>query len=168
VAQESSSNALVLAVFSSEEDRTALGEIFGGLGWSLRAATTVTEARSLLNRSFIGAVICESSFPDGNGWTDLLAVIQDLIEPPPLIVADRLADERLWAEVLNLGGYDLLAKPFQAREVLDSVSTACRWRENRDRAIAARLRSKPAARRGGPTAKNRPGCGSRRRVREER
>jgi DNA-binding response OmpR family regulator len=40
-----------------------------------------------------------------------------------------LADERLWAEVLNLGAYDLLAKPFDVREVLHAVTTACRRRE---------------------------------------
>ena len=43
---------------------------------------------------------------------------------PPLIVADHLGDERLWAEVLNLGCYDLLLKPFEAKEVLRVVSAA--------------------------------------------
>lgn len=46
-------------------------------------------------------------------------------QPPKLIVASRLADERLWAEVLNLGGYDLLVKPFVADEVQRVVSLAC-------------------------------------------
>ncbi len=31
----------------------------------------------------------------------------------PLIVTDRLANEALWSEVLNLGGYDVVAKPFE-------------------------------------------------------
>jgi len=57
---------------------------------------------------------------------------------PPLIVAHRLADEYLWAEVLNLGGYDLLATPFDQKQVLYAVSAACRWRESEERAIAAR------------------------------
>jgi len=38
--------------------------------------------------------------------------------PPLLIVTSRLADERLWAEVLNLGAHDVLAKPFNAEEVV--------------------------------------------------
>jgi hypothetical protein len=41
-----------------------------------------------------------------------------------MIVTSRLADERLWAEVLNLGGYHLLAKPFDASEVVRVVGTA--------------------------------------------
>jgi hypothetical protein len=32
-------------------------------------------------------------------------------------VTFRTADERLWAEVLNLGGYGVLAQPFDANEV---------------------------------------------------
>jgi hypothetical protein len=33
-------------------------------------------------------------------------------------VTSRLADERLWAEALNLGAWDVLAKPFDADEVI--------------------------------------------------
>jgi hypothetical protein len=33
-------------------------------------------------------------------------------------VISRLADEYLWAEVLNLGGHDVLAKPLRQAEVL--------------------------------------------------
>jgi hypothetical protein len=35
-------------------------------------------------------------------------------------------DARLWAEVLNLGGYDLLAKRFDASEVNRAVDSALR------------------------------------------
>jgi DNA-binding response OmpR family regulator len=70
--------------------------------------------------------------------------------PPPLIVSDRLADEQLWAEVLSLGGYDLLMKPFDAKEVHHAVSTACRRAEHvmaiaklRNRAISANSDSLP-------------------------
>jgi len=41
-----------------------------------------------------------------------------------LIVASRLADDRLWAEALNLGAWDVLAKPFDRREVFRSVKSA--------------------------------------------
>jgi DNA-binding response OmpR family regulator len=62
------------------------------------------------------AVISDCSMPDGRNWKDLLAELQIFPDPPPLIVTSRLADERLWAEVLNMGGYDLLLQPFDAKE----------------------------------------------------
>jgi hypothetical protein len=54
---------------------------------------------------------------------------------PLLIVASRLADEYLWAEVLNLGGHDVLAKPFQGAEVQWVLESAWRiWTNRKKRA----------------------------------
>ena len=71
-------------------------------------------------------VICERDLPFGS-WKDLLQEIQTLPDPPLLIVTSRLADEGLWAEALNLGAYDVLAKPFDRKEVTRVVSLAWRW-----------------------------------------
>ena len=46
--------------------------------------------------------------------------------PPALIVTSRLADERLWAEVLNLGAFDLLSKPFDFDEATRIIPVAIR------------------------------------------
>ncbi|MCL5744434.1 MAG: hypothetical protein M1541_11000 [Acidobacteria bacterium] len=40
------------------------------------------------------------------------------------IVTSRLADDALWAEVLNVDGYDLLLKPFRGEEVVRMVNAA--------------------------------------------
>jgi DNA-binding response OmpR family regulator len=59
-------------------------------------------------------------------WKDVLEQVTILPDPPPLIVASRLADERLWAETLNLGAFDVLAKPFDRTEAIRVVGAA--WR----------------------------------------
>jgi DNA-binding response OmpR family regulator len=59
-----------------------------------------------------------------------------LPNPPLLIVTSRLADERLWAEALNLGAYDVLAKPFDKREVIRTVTAAWLHWANRSSAWA--------------------------------
>jgi hypothetical protein len=53
---------------------------------------------------------------------------QAVIKPdsPPLIVTSRLADNRLWAEALNLSVYDVMAKPFDRAETMRVVDAA--WR----------------------------------------
>jgi hypothetical protein len=43
-----------------------------------------------------------------------------------LVVASQLADGSLWAVVLNLGGYDVLAEPFEAAEVNRTLDSALR------------------------------------------
>jgi DNA-binding response OmpR family regulator len=60
-----------------------------------------------------------------------LAATRQLPHAPRLIVTDRLADEHLWAEVLNLGGHDVLGQPFQVDELLWVLGSAWRYGEDR-------------------------------------
>ena len=57
----------------------------------------------------IGVVICERDLSPGS-WVDMLKEGRLLPNAPSLIVTSRLADDKLWAEALNLGAYDVLAK----------------------------------------------------------
>jgi DNA-binding response OmpR family regulator len=77
-------------------------------------------ALPVLRQHDISVVLCERELKSGK-WTELLDHIKDLSHPPSLIVTSRLADERLWAEALNLGAWDVLTKPFDRMEVLRSV-----------------------------------------------
>src|SRR5215470_18641048 len=76
-----------------------------------------------LKDSRISVVICEALLPDGS-WKDLLEYIRRVRASSVLVVTSKLADESLWAEVLNLGGYDVLAQPFDREEVTRVVSSA--------------------------------------------
>lgn len=129
MAEKPITDQIVLAVFPAEEDRTALATIFAGSNRNLRFTGTLPQTETVLSKSVVRVVISEGRVSDDYCWKDLLLELQKMEHPPPLIVADRLADERLWADVLNLGGYDLLANPFDAREVLHVVTTVCRRSE---------------------------------------
>ena len=110
----------VLLVSPHEEDFLSLREILRNSATVLRLAHNLGEARQAIDAAPPAAVI-----GDCHGWKDLLQLIQGMPSPPPLIVADRFANERLWGEVLNLGGYDLLTKPFAREEVLHVLELAC-------------------------------------------
>jgi DNA-binding NtrC family response regulator len=58
-----------------------------------------------------------------------------------LIVTSRLADDRLWAEALNLGAYDVIAKPFDASEVVRIAGLACAHWNQRESGQAAVMHS---------------------------
>ena len=68
-------------------------------------------------------IFCDHSVEDGT-WQDLLNRVSAIAGPPLVVVTSRLADDHLWAEVLNVGGWDVLAKPFREREVLHVLDTA--------------------------------------------
>jgi DNA-binding response OmpR family regulator len=133
---------VALSVTPSADEHVELHSIFSHSRWQLYSARTFFEALAMLSDSRIGVVMSESAFPDGHSWKDLLEEIEKMSNPPSLVVTSRLADDRLWAEVLNLGGYDLLMKPFDAAEVFRTVSLA--WMSWKNRWKSAALEPKPA------------------------
>jgi hypothetical protein len=69
-------------------------------------------------------VICEDGLPNG-GWKPLLKYLDKMENRPSLVICSRLADERLWAEVLNLGAFDLLlGAPFETEEAFRVTQSA--------------------------------------------
>ena len=147
MARSSVAGQTILAVFPVGEDRTALDRIFGQADWQVQFAGSLEEAQAARNGRAVAVVLSETCLPDGHTWKDLLHDLQSMQDPPPLVVADRLADDRLWAEVLNLGGYDLLMTPFDAREVLRTVSLAGGLRNDRPgtaTTLPVPLKSEPA------------------------
>jgi|SRR5581483_5596052 len=135
----------VLVALDSREEVAALQRILYGEDWRLQFAGAFPETEAALRASPFGIVICSRRYQDGHGWKDLLQGIQGMSIPPQLIVADRLADEALWAEVLNLGGYDLLMTPFEPEEVRRVVSMAWDSRERElERAVPSSKLTKPA------------------------
>ncbi|HUA60473.1 MAG TPA: hypothetical protein VML19_17050 [Verrucomicrobiae bacterium] len=68
---------------------------------------------------------------------EMLHYVQSRPNPPLLIVTSRLADDRLWAEALNLGAWDVVGKPLVASEVVRSIEPAFRRRQWQRRPIEA-------------------------------
>lgn len=113
VATETNERATLQAILQSAECRTFV-------------CARCRDAVDLIQ--FASVVICEDTLPDGS-WRDVLRTVQAFGRSPALIVTSRLADNRLWAEVLNLGGHDVLAQPLRAQEVMWAVRSAYRhWR----------------------------------------
>ena len=117
----------VLAILAQEEDQSSLRCMFTGSSWDLQSVRTLEEARTVMDHSLVDVVISDCKLPDGHCWKDLLREREGVPPAPPIIVASRLADDSVWADVLHFGGYDLVLKPFDAREVFATVSQA--WRQ---------------------------------------
>jgi DNA-binding response OmpR family regulator len=112
----------VLVVSSDQQVQTALAQILSNR-CRLRRAGGRRDALSQVRRFQPWVVVCDQHLRDGD-WRDLLNDLQSESPAPPLVVSSRLADDRLWAEVLNLGGYDLLTNPFAPAEVSRVVNLA--------------------------------------------
>ena len=121
----------MLLISSSREDHVSLRRILSRDRWKVHEARSYREAMSALCADRMPVVICESSLPDGN-WKDVLGQVAPMADAPRLIVTSFHADDRLWAEVLNMGGFDVLLKPLDESEVLRVVDLAWRnWEDER-------------------------------------
>lgn len=129
-----------LLISAHSDDQVVLHELFNRFNWHLKSVPTCREALTCLSGSDIAVVICEQDceqdLPDGD-WKLVLNRLNCLLAPPNLIVTSRLAGDGLWSEVLNLGGYDVLAQPFDCQEVHRVVFLAWHARKRRAEAQAA-------------------------------
>jgi len=127
----------VLCVSPFDDDHQKLGYIFSQSKWQLSHAFSCDEAvDSVLSQPF-PVLICEKDLA-GQCWRSMLRRLRFLaLNPEPrLVVSARLADDQLWSEVLNLGGYNVLEKPFDKQEVFWVVSHAwLDWKSERDRTL---------------------------------
>lgn len=106
----------LLAVTPHPEDHASLERMLGRKRFTIFRAPCFSEALRTLAHDKPQVVVCERDLPDGD-WKDLFREMGRLRNPPPFIVTSSHADEALWAEVLNFGGYDVLVKPFDSEEV---------------------------------------------------
>jgi len=116
-------NVRILAVSPQDNDLAVLSRILSHSAWTYVTASTVAEAARHLTSSHFHVVLAERRLGDGD-WKRILELTSRMTEPAQLIVLSRDGDERLWAEVLNLGAWDVLIKPFHPKEVFRTIHAA--------------------------------------------
>ncbi len=125
--------AAVLVVSPFEDDHDSLRSVLSRSNYRVHRARNCREALAFLHDNPMPVLICERCLPDGN-WKDIWNAICTTVHPPRVIVSSLQADDRLWAEVLNLGAHDVLTKPFDPKEVSRVAFLAWRhWKDDRER-----------------------------------
>jgi len=113
-----------LLISTYQKDHEILDSVFRERGWTLYSARSTTCASAILQQNPGIRVVFTEQDLSGEGWKDVLGLVSGMADPPPLIVVSSVADDRLWAEALNLGAYDVLAKPFDAEELVRVLQSA--------------------------------------------
>lgn len=113
----------ILLISQYREDGDFLREVLTKFACPLETTDSWQKAKTVIQYHVLSVVLTESELPDGT-WRDVLSSLNQVPHPPLLIVVSRLADERLWADVLNRCGFDVLAKPFARDEVTRVIGHA--------------------------------------------
>ena len=129
----------LLIITSDDQERSALKRVLDRSNWLCLYARTVQEGIDALAATACGVVVTAHQLHGGCCWKDVLDVTRECPGEPRLIVTCPQPDGPLWAEVLNLGGYDLLIQPFDKREVFQVLTTAWLswWRSYQATAITS-------------------------------
>ena len=114
---------LVLFISPSSEDAVALSQMLARASIPFDHAESLKKAAPKLQKGIVGAVLTEARLPDGN-WEDVLRLVRESESGAAVVVTDKLADARFWADVLEFGAYDLLPKPFSCGEVQRILANA--------------------------------------------
>lgn len=103
-----------------EQDHVFMRNLFSKTNWFLDQSHSLQEARVLLEQASIPLIMVAADLP-GFDLNEFLAAVHLLPKPPFVFMIGK---DDLWAEVLNLGAYDLLSRPLDQQEVLQAVSLA--------------------------------------------
>jgi DNA-binding NtrC family response regulator len=131
----------VLLISPDSRDHTLIRHVFNRSNWVLHECRTVEEGLRFLAHHPVPVVITEERLGSAD-WKAILSAVSNSARPPKVIVTSHHAEPSLWAEVINLGGYDVLAKPWNERELFHAISQAwLAWKHEAER--PARIAAQP-------------------------
>lgn len=117
-------NRCVLYLASSRELLGEVARTLQSAALDVHHAVGLAEALAMLRRNMYSAILTEACLRDAT-WREVLAHTHRTGLRCAVVVTDRLADDELWAEVLEAGAYDLLAQPLDEGEVRRVLASAC-------------------------------------------
>jgi len=118
------------------ECRLPLVDALESCGIEVLSVGDCNEARRMLeSQPAVQVVVTDTALPDGD-WRRVLEIVRQSSPNVEVIVRSRLADPKLWLDVLEQGGYDVLVEPYQCADVQRIVEGAAAKRYMRSHAQA--------------------------------
>ena len=133
---ENHGNVRILAVVSSGIE----GQIQRHLSSPDMSAVFVSRAEELghlvRNGEVYEVALLPATLPEGIDWWTIWGELAHLTRRPAILVYAHSANFHLWAEVLDAGGYDVVAEPF-TREMLREAVLRAAWSFDQKRDVGS-------------------------------
>ncbi len=108
----------------AQERRSTLVNALETCGFDVLPACDCNEARRMLEtQPLVQVVVTDARLHDGD-WRRVLEIVARGRRKIEVIVCSRLGDPKMWLDVLEEGGYDVLVEPFEHEEVQRIVEAA--------------------------------------------
>lgn len=116
-------NAKVLLVMPPPR-RENLLRLLEESGLEVYLAGSFQEARRKLSGAQSYDLLCVDAELQDGSWKEVLQSALDSRKTCETLVCSRCGDERLWAEVIQCGAYDLIPEPYDEREIARIIQSA--------------------------------------------
>lgn len=113
----------VLVASDDRSEWSSVRDLLSDGGYTLVRAANFREFERALRELPVAVVIAEEHAL-GHGWREFATRLSGEERRPLLIVCSKDADEDLWLDVLDNGGFDVFAKPLPPRLFRDRVEAA--------------------------------------------
>ena len=108
----------------ARERRLPLLDVLESCSIEVLPVCDCNEARRMLEtQPRVQAVVKDTALPDGD-WRRVLEIVVRGRRTIEVVVCSRLDDHKLWLDVLEQGGYDVLVQPYQREEIKRIVEAA--------------------------------------------
>jgi DNA-binding NtrC family response regulator len=118
----------VVALIRDGQDRDLLELIAIRDQLDIHFADTCDEAWNATNRLQSPVVLCGRDVP-GIEWPDAVRILASAVPRPCVILTSPVTDSYMWKEIVERGGYDVLATPLRDADTTRSIRLALSyWR----------------------------------------
>ncbi|MDE3194749.1 MAG: response regulator [Acidobacteriota bacterium] len=113
----------VLVVMPNPADRTAFTGIAAHAHWDVRMASSCDSAGEMLKHHPADVIVCDRDVKP-SGWREALETLAARSPQSRFILSTPATDDRLWLEVIERGGYDVVTTPLHQDRVIRAINHA--------------------------------------------
>jgi DNA-binding response OmpR family regulator len=118
----------VVAVLRSPQDREAVSDCAQAIGWKLKLLETVDQALSVPASEAVALIIVDRDLSE-HDWRSSVQSLANTVSTPCVLLASSVVDPYLFQELVKHGGFDVVPKPIQSKELVRLGRLAFRyWR----------------------------------------
>ena len=115
----------VLVVMPNPPDRAAFAGIAAHAHWEVRMASTRESAEEILKHHPADVIVCDRDVKPA-GWREAMEALAAQSPESRFILSTPANDDKLWLEVIERGGYDVVSTPLHQDRVIRAINQAAR------------------------------------------
>ena len=114
---------VAIVALVGDQERNVLTSVSTREEWDLHLVESSEIAWAISNQLAAPVILCDRDWPSAE-WRALVQNLASSPHHPCVILTSTVADDYLWEELIRQGGYDVLAKPLRADDVVRLIKLA--------------------------------------------